>query len=267
MAPPPCLSLAAEEERSGKAFGAVATAPAAARLRTLPPSPARARRGPAAATLALPALPASPTTATLRRARSSHSAGELRAEAEGLETLDWSVGLLAPYLAVLRERFSSPAEIVERCVGKDEDGALSLDPRLFEDLGVSSLHHRALFKAWFLRPLEAPDAPEAPARQRGARSATRLRRPRAGGVASIRRWLEQMDHGRGALARAYSEAIAGRFGSAKAVVEAYMLATGGLSPEFFLDFSVTKIGHRRLFQRWFSEAGPGCWCQGAAAGR
>mmetsp|Transcript_48369 Transcript_48369/g.103691 ORF Transcript_48369/g.103691 Transcript_48369/m.103691 type:complete len:270 (-) Transcript_48369:72-881(-) len=269
MVPLSCLTMA-EEERSGKAFGAVATVPAASLLHRLPPSPARARRGPDAATLALPALPA---PAPLRRAHSSPAAGGRGAEAEGLEALDWSVGLLAPYLVVLRERFGNPAEIVERYVGKDEDGKLSLDPSFFDDLGVSNLHHRALFKAWFLRPLkaealEAAEAPEVSVRRRSARSATpRRRRPSviARGAESIRRWLEQIDHGRGALARAYSEAIAGRFGSAKAVVEAYTLASGGLSPELFQDFSVTKIGHRRLFQRWFADVGPGYWRQGATS--
>lgn len=72
---------------------------------------------------------------------------------------------------------------------------------------------------------------------------------------SIIEWLEDIDF---FVLVAYGKAMKERFASAGEVVDAYMQTSDAVSERFFQDFGVTKLGHRRLFQKWFREEGRGC---------
>jgi len=72
---------------------------------------------------------------------------------------------------------------------------------------------------------------------------------------SIEDWLREVDPA-GFLAR-YHDAIAGHFDSPAQIIDVYVRSTGnGQQPSFnsqFLDeMKVLKLGHRRLFEKWFA---------------
>lgn len=76
---------------------------------------------------------------------------------------------------------------------------------------------------------------------------------------SIEAWLREMDD-LGFLA-AYHDAIAGHFDSVAQIVDVYAdapaggggVAVGIAVPRFLDDMGVRKLGHRRLFEKWFAE--------------
>lgn len=189
--------------------------------------------------------------APLKRSRSCPSLGN---DLEGLVGYDWSVGLLAPYLKVCRERFASPEQIVELYVHKNTSGVIRLDPQLFEELGMTDLHHRAIFECWFLKPVQSARPVPRRARSSGAPVPTRSQAGLHEGRLGIDAWLEKLERGRGSMTQIYGEALRGSFNSAAEVAEAYVTEDRGLDVKFFEDFDVKKIGHRRLFERWFRES-------------
>lgn len=72
-------------------------------------------------------------------------------------------------------------------------------------------------------------------------------------------WLQYVDGSRGLLDSAFRERIEARFSGVYEILKHY----GYFDPsgkgtfmieEFFEDFAVDKIGHRRLFEKWFREA-------------
>lgn len=65
-------------------------------------------------------------------------------------------------------------------------------------------------------------------------------------------WLGDIDF---FLLVAYGKAMKDRFAFASEVADAYMQTSDVVSERFFQDFGVTKLGHRRLFQKWFREEG------------
>lgn len=226
------------------------------------PSPSRARKARAdlESTTARAALALAPEGGRSTRTRSSPPSRNMQKDLESLEAIDWSVGVLEPYLERLRQRFVKPQQIVDKYVHKVPSGNFRLDPSFFDDFGVDNFQHRTIFEAWFLRSVS-----EAPAHAachvgppRRARSAT----PRPACASreqqlrlSINAWLESMDHGKGIFLQDYGSHIAQRFSSVAAVVDQYVSSTGQLDPAFFSDFKVKKIGHRRLFERFFSDVG------------
>merc|ERR1711994_1093457 len=71
-------------------------------------------------------------------------------------------------------------------------------------------------------------------------------------------WLENIDEGKGLLMQAYGEAIKERFDFVAEILDVYAETVGCVSGKFFQDFGVTKLGHKRLFEKWFREVGPQC---------
>lgn len=71
-------------------------------------------------------------------------------------------------------------------------------------------------------------------------------------------WLDKIDF---FLVAAYGEAMRNRFGIVREVVDTYMHASSAVSEQFFTDFGVTKLGHKRLFEKWFRERGQACCSQ------
>lgn len=74
--------------------------------------------------------------------------------------------------------------------------------------------------------------------------------------AGIIAWLEKIDDGKGVLMQTYGEAIKGRFDLLSEVFEVYLQSGGDVSGAFFDDFGVTKVGHKRLFEKSFRESRP-----------
>lgn len=62
--------------------------------------------------------------------------------------------------------------------------------------------------------------------------------------------------------QAYGEAMKERFDFMQEVLAAYMEECG-ISQCFFEDFGVRKIGHKRLFERWFRQCNLVCTMQRA----
>jgi len=74
--------------------------------------------------------------------------------------------------------------------------------------------------------------------------------------AGIIAWLEKIDDGKGVLMQTYGEAIKERFDLLSEVFEVYLQSGGDVSGAFFEDFGVTKVGHKRLFEKSFRESRP-----------
>merc|ERR1711933_57198 len=80
---------------------------------------------------------------------------------------------------------------------------------------------------------------------------------------SIEAWLREMDD-LGFLAP-YHDIIAGHFDSPAQVIDVYARPCEGgdgqlayLDPRFFEEMRITKLGHRRLFEKWFAERLAAC---------
>ncbi|CAE7021871.1 unnamed protein product [Symbiodinium natans] len=85
-----------------------------------------------------------------------------------------------------------------------------------------------------------------------ARTATSPRRVHAAAESSsLKDWLLSLDHS-GFLVQ-YHDNIASKLDSVTQVVATYMKDSGEVDSQFFEDAGVTKLGHRRLFQKWFRE--------------
>lgn len=101
-------------------------------------------------------------------------------------------------------------------------------------------------------PAAPPSAVEGDARvdARGCLSWAQARLP-----TSIEAWLREMDD-LGFLAP-YHDAIAGHFDSPAQVVDLYarpgLHGRATLDPKFLTEMGIMKVGHRRLFEKWFSE--------------
>jgi len=67
---------------------------------------------------------------------------------------------------------------------------------------------------------------------------------------SFREWLELMDDSQFIIQ--YHDRIAAQFDSLSQIIDLYVRA-GELDDQFFHVVGITKLGHRRLFQKWFRE--------------
>jgi len=67
---------------------------------------------------------------------------------------------------------------------------------------------------------------------------------------SFREWLEKMDESRYLLQ--YHDQIAENFDSLEQVVDIYF-KNGEIQKAFFDDAGIKKLGHRRIFEKWFSD--------------
>merc|ERR1719159_374217 len=74
---------------------------------------------------------------------------------------------------------------------------------------------------------------------------------------SLDEWLHDVDSGQGHLL-SYLPVLEDNYDSAAQVVSLYSQqqddGTWGLNHTFFEDNEVARVGHRRLFQKWFAEA-------------
>ncbi|CAE7216352.1 unnamed protein product, partial [Symbiodinium microadriaticum] len=68
---------------------------------------------------------------------------------------------------------------------------------------------------------------------------------------SLKDWLISLDDS-GFLVQ-YHDSIASKLDSVAQIVETYAKDSGEVDPQFFDDAGITKLGHRRLFQKWFRE--------------
>lgn len=68
----------------------------------------------------------------------------------------------------------------------------------------------------------------------------------------MRGWLQQLDGGTDFLLE-YARPLSTRFSSPTEVAKAYLATGGTVSSPFFDEFKIRKIGHRRLFMRWFAQ--------------
>eukprot|EP00747_Dinoflagellata_sp_TGD_P053141 gnl/TRDRNA2_/TRDRNA2_148303_c0_seq1.p1 gnl/TRDRNA2_/TRDRNA2_148303_c0~~gnl/TRDRNA2_/TRDRNA2_148303_c0_seq1.p1 ORF type:complete len:225 (+),score=32.65 gnl/TRDRNA2_/TRDRNA2_148303_c0_seq1:2-676(+) len=89
-------------------------------------------------------------------------------------------------------------------------------------------------------------------RGRGGRSLTAASDVQREGP-TVLQWLSRLDDNGGLLSQAYAEVLQSRFHFLREVVEAYVEPDGNVDERFFQDFGVTKIGHKRTFQKWFRE--------------
>lgn len=116
------------------------------------------------------------------------------------------------------------------------------------------------------RPLQAgaqrvaPESPPAPAEAASASNGAEAR----GGAAvaregvrvkkfdlSIKDWLQSMDDS-GFLVQ-YRDGIAAKLDSLEQIVDIYVKSSGEVDPQFFVDVGVKKLGHKRLFEKWFRD--------------
>eukprot|EP00746_Dinoflagellata_sp_MGD_P031611 gnl/MRDRNA2_/MRDRNA2_175193_c0_seq1.p1 gnl/MRDRNA2_/MRDRNA2_175193_c0~~gnl/MRDRNA2_/MRDRNA2_175193_c0_seq1.p1 ORF type:complete len:177 (-),score=32.94 gnl/MRDRNA2_/MRDRNA2_175193_c0_seq1:85-615(-) len=74
---------------------------------------------------------------------------------------------------------------------------------------------------------------------------------------TLKDWLHDVDSGHGHLI-SYLDVLEENYDSAAQVVSLYAQqhddGTWGVDPKFFEDNEVARVGHRRLFQKWFAEA-------------
>mmetsp|Transcript_9657 Transcript_9657/g.22770 ORF Transcript_9657/g.22770 Transcript_9657/m.22770 type:complete len:151 (+) Transcript_9657:332-784(+) len=83
----------------------------------------------------------------------------------------------------------------------------------------------------------------------------------AGAELGIPNWLSQLDSGRGLLLASFGTVLEASFGGVSDVLASYRIYADGESgalnsaelKRFFCDVGVEKIGHRRLFEKWFRE--------------
>lgn len=68
---------------------------------------------------------------------------------------------------------------------------------------------------------------------------------------SIKEWLGSLDES-GFLVQ-YHDTIAGKLDSLEQIVDIYVKADGSLDKQFFIDASIAKLGHKRLFEKWFRD--------------
>lgn len=68
---------------------------------------------------------------------------------------------------------------------------------------------------------------------------------------SIKDWLLAMDDS-GFLAQ-YHDALAARVDSLEQIMDVYVQASGEVDKRFFEDAGVKKLGHKRLFEKWFKD--------------
>jgi len=72
---------------------------------------------------------------------------------------------------------------------------------------------------------------------------------------SFKAWLEALDES-GYLVQ-YHDAIADNFDTIRQIIELYF-RDGEIQKEFFEDAGIKKVGHRRIFEKWFADTfGPG----------
>ncbi|OLP97045.1 hypothetical protein AK812_SmicGene20668 [Symbiodinium microadriaticum] len=69
-------------------------------------------------------------------------------------------------------------------------------------------------------------------------------------------WLRSVDHGKGFLLQ-YEQALQSNYDTLEQIMDLYV-TTGDdgratIDQQFFSDLSVEKVGHRRLFEKWFNE--------------
>merc|ERR1712150_37938 len=72
---------------------------------------------------------------------------------------------------------------------------------------------------------------------------------------SFKTWLEILDESRYLMQ--YHDDIAENFDTIKQILELYF-RNGEIQKEFFEDVGIKKVGHRRIFEKWFTDTfGPG----------
>jgi len=70
-------------------------------------------------------------------------------------------------------------------------------------------------------------------------------------------WIHSVDNGKGFLLQ-YEEALLGNYDTLEQVMELYVPEPSHdgslrIDPAFFEDLGVAKLGHRRLFEKWFKD--------------
>mmetsp|Transcript_88652 Transcript_88652/g.264461 ORF Transcript_88652/g.264461 Transcript_88652/m.264461 type:complete len:205 (+) Transcript_88652:99-713(+) len=95
-------------------------------------------------------------------------------------------------------------------------------------------------------PRPQPETTQAP------RAVKEQQRPRAFNM-SIKEWLLNLDDS-GFLVQ-YHDSIASKLDSLEQIVDVYVQG-GEIDKQFFADAGVKKLGHKRLFEKWFKD---NCW--------
>lgn len=67
-------------------------------------------------------------------------------------------------------------------------------------------------------------------------------------------WLLDVDGGEGFLLD-HLRTLSSRFHSPAAALQAYTKSSGGVGSKFFKELGIAKLGHRRLFMKWFNTHG------------
>jgi len=68
---------------------------------------------------------------------------------------------------------------------------------------------------------------------------------------SIKEWLQSMDDS-GFLTQ-YHDGIASKLDSLDQIVDVYAKSSGEVDAQFFVDVGIKKLGHKRLFEKWFRD--------------
>merc|ERR1712129_545115 len=68
---------------------------------------------------------------------------------------------------------------------------------------------------------------------------------------SIKDWLQSMDDS-GFLVQ-YNDGIASKLDNLEQIVDVYVRDRGEVDPVFFADVGIKKLGHKRLFEKWFRD--------------
>mmetsp|Transcript_69547 Transcript_69547/g.123952 ORF Transcript_69547/g.123952 Transcript_69547/m.123952 type:complete len:295 (-) Transcript_69547:65-949(-) len=149
----------------------------------------------------------------------------------------------------------------ERRTDPDDGKAYSMDElmRKYEGMfGATDIE--AYFKNDCTPAVEAPRAPTATVLRteepRPAPAPAPARETPKKFDMSIKDWLSSLDDS-GFLIQ-YHDGIAGKLDSLEQLVDIYVKEGGEVDPKLFVEVGIKKLGHKRLFEKWFREnCGPG----------
>lgn len=147
---------------------------------------------------------------------------------------------------------SASASSQERRVDPDDGKAYSLEEIMSKYKGIySDAEIEAYFRNDCKLAQEAAETVKAVVEEprivlQPSREAA-VQKPRL----SIKEWLASLDES-GFLGQ-YHDAIAAKLDSVEQIVDVYGKADGTVDKQFFTDVGITKLGHKRLFEKWFRD--------------
>lgn len=168
---------------------------------------------------------------------------------EWLRSIDGGSEELVCYADALEQKFTRLDDIISSYV-RCHNGAWTVKPEFFADVGIENEKHRELIQNWFAR---------GPTSKNAVQEETSPVYYNIGQIEICRDWLQNVDPT--GECSCYAPQISKTFNHFKEVVEGYVRwchekQVWELDPEFFAEASINNAEHQQLFNQWFARGPP-----------